>query len=192
MMAIAAGQALIADGGLRNCGVRKIAKKIGYAAGTLYNVFSSHDELILYVNGKTLDDLHDFLYASLPADLAGGSALRCLAAGYLDFALRHRARWQALFEHARADDFLLPLWYQNKMQRLFLLAERPLQLLLGDGQKASYATKNIWAGMHGVCALGLSGRLAPADKQALQQRMYDLLDHYLAGLLQSQRRCDIS
>ena len=36
---------------------RKVAQAIGYAPGTLYNLFRNRDEMILHLNGRTLDRL---------------------------------------------------------------------------------------------------------------------------------------
>ena len=47
--------------GFRELSARKIASKIGYTVGTLYNFYTNLDELILQINAKTLDDLYECL-----------------------------------------------------------------------------------------------------------------------------------
>jgi len=77
-MAIKAGTKLIEDKGLQNCSARKIAKKIGYSVGTLYNVFENYDDLVLHINAVTLDDLQHYFEENLDRDLEGADAFRFL------------------------------------------------------------------------------------------------------------------
>ena len=54
-MATDAARELAEEEGLRGITARRIADKIGYSAGTLYNVFENLDDLIVHLNGSTLD-----------------------------------------------------------------------------------------------------------------------------------------
>jgi AcrR family transcriptional regulator len=55
---------IIGDEGLEALTARRLAKDIGYAPGTIYNLFHSMDDLILILQGKTLDHLYTLLSSS--------------------------------------------------------------------------------------------------------------------------------
>ena len=113
-MSIAAGQEIIANEGFSKFSARKVAKKIGYTVGTVYNIFGSHDELILNINAVTLDDMREFIAERLNSDLEGSSQIKHLAGCYLEFAKTHHARWSALFERNLPVGTPLPDWYAKK------------------------------------------------------------------------------
>ena len=48
---------IVAAEGERALTTRRIAQDIGHTSGTLYNVFKDRDDLILALNGATLDEL---------------------------------------------------------------------------------------------------------------------------------------
>jgi len=100
-MAIKAGTKLIEDKGLQNCSARKIAKKIGYSVGTLYNVFENYDDLVFHINAVTLDDLQHYFEENRDRDLKGVEALKLMGACYIQFAHENNSRWSALFEYLR-------------------------------------------------------------------------------------------
>ena len=58
----AAGEIAEADG-LRGLTARAIAGRIGYSPGTLYNIFADLDDVVIQLNGATLDALHETLAA---------------------------------------------------------------------------------------------------------------------------------
>lgn len=181
-MAIAAGQEIIAKKGFGKFSAREVARKIGYTVGTIYNIFGSHDALILNINAVTLDDMGKFFAEGLDEDLEGITHIKYLAARYLEFAKTHHARWRALFEHNLPPDVPLPDWYMEKITLVFSIVERPLQPIAGDKKKVQQVAKTIWASIHGICALSLSGKLDVVGTQSVQTLMDGLIDHYIKGL----------
>ena len=76
-MAIKAGVELIEEGGFQNFSIRKVAARIGYSAGTLYNVFENSDDLVFHINSVTLDDLQSYVERSLyPRELTEGAGFQ--------------------------------------------------------------------------------------------------------------------
>lgn len=180
-MAIAAGQNIIAQEGFSKFSARKVAKEIGYTVGTIYNIFDSHDMLILHINAATLDEMEQFIVKRLDHEMQADVFMKHLAACYLDFARTHYASWSALFEHNLPPDVALPGWYAEKITQLFSLIEQPLLPLLGNPEEARRAAKTLWAAIHGICMLGLSGKLDLVGADPIQALMDELIDHYLAG-----------
>ncbi|MGB0694624.1 MAG: TetR/AcrR family transcriptional regulator [Rhodospirillaceae bacterium] len=184
-MAIAAGQKIIAEEGLGSFSARKVAKDIGYTVGTIYNVFGTHDELIFCINAATLDDLGQFIAERLDRTLAGPAMIKQLASLYLHFAQTHHHRWSALFEHVLPPEQPLPDWYAQKITGLFAVVEQPLGPFAGSPLKAEQTARIIWASVHGICALGLTGKLDVTGADSLQMLLDDLIDNYLTGLAHS-------
>ena len=53
-MVLKAAGGIIAQEGLRALTTRRLGKHIGYAAGTLYQLYRNLDDIILHVNTQTL------------------------------------------------------------------------------------------------------------------------------------------
>lgn len=182
-MAIAAGQRIIAEKGFSGFSARQVAREIGYTVGTLYNIFENHDDIILHINAVTLDDMAAFIAKKVSPALQGAKAIRQLAECYLAFAETHYYRWSALFEHNLPPDMKLPDWYAAKLQHLFAMVEQPLLPLTNNNRrKAGRAAKTLWAGIHGICALGLTGKLDVVGAEPIQKLTDSLIDNYLRGL----------
>ena len=57
-MALDAARELTAERGLKNLTTRKVAERVGYTVGTLYQVFQDADDMIEQMNGETLARLY--------------------------------------------------------------------------------------------------------------------------------------
>jgi AcrR family transcriptional regulator len=163
---IDAAERTIADKGLPALKARDLAREVGCAVGTIYNVFEHLDELVLCVGSRTL--------AMLEAALAGvrqpsprGPAQEAvedlvkLALAYLEFAATHTVRWRALFEHRMSEDRPLPEWFVDQQHRLFTHVERPLAALLPelDRDTRRVLARTVFSAVHGIVALGLEEKL---------------------------------
>ena len=157
---LAAARELIKEGGLPKLTAREIAKRVGCALGTTYNIFENLDALIVELNGETLDDL----FAALDdIDLPPGEErLLAYASCYVEFTAAHRTRWETLFEHRMSPGHQLPDWYFEKLGRPFALVEEALAPFFQPGEEhaQSQSARVLWAGLHGLCSLGLSDKLS--------------------------------
>lgn len=180
-MALSAAKTLITKSGLRELSTRGIAKKIGYAPGTLYQLFKDLDELILRVNAGTLDDLYA---ACKEVDFgkAPESALSDLAKCYIEFTSRHPRLWNALFEHGLPKGRTLPAWYAESVAKLLGLAERAIQPLFhpSAADQMRNEARILWASLYGIGSLATAGKLGPATDPL--QMVDTLVCNYLAGL----------
>ena len=57
-MILTTAQTIVETHGLEALTARNIAKEIGYSVGTLYNLFANLDDIIIHLNGRTLDRLY--------------------------------------------------------------------------------------------------------------------------------------
>ena len=161
---------------------RQVAKDIGYSVGTLYNVFEHYDILILYINAKTLDQMIGELGDGFAEVSDARDRAQHLARGYLRFARDNRFLWNALFEHTLPSEMEVPEWYSEKIQRLFALVEHALAPRTSNPQDAQTMAKTLWAGIHGICVLGLSNKLNAVGAQPMESLMAQMIETYWAGI----------
>jgi AcrR family transcriptional regulator len=158
-LASEAGRAIASEEGLRGLTVRRVAERIGYAPGTLYNLFANLDDLIVQINGSTLDALGIVLAEAATADPE--SRPRKLVEAYFDFVESRPRLWSMLFEHRLPEGEDLPDWYRPKLAALLGLVAEALGPLMQDqtfeARQATIVT--MWAGLHGISTLAVSSKL---------------------------------
>jgi AcrR family transcriptional regulator len=163
---IDAAERTIAEKGLAALKARDLARAVGCAVGTIYNVFEHLDELVLCVGSRTLAMLEAALCAVRSPSRQGSvdkavTDMVRLALAYLDFAAEHTVRWRALFEHRMNEARPLPEWFVEHQHRLFAQLERPLEALLPelDRDLRRILARTVFSAVHGIVALGLEEKL---------------------------------
>jgi AcrR family transcriptional regulator len=187
---IDAAERTIAAGGLEALRARELAEEVGCAVGAIYNVFPNLDALIFEVNARTLRAFEAFLSEAnkTPARSEENSAvaeLVHLALVYLEFAVEHRPRWRALFEHRMAAGSKMPEWYLGEQARLFALVEGPLRRLRPDldGDSPMLFARTMFSGVHGIVSLGLDAKLMALPVAILQKEVSEFVRVLGRGLL---------
>jgi AcrR family transcriptional regulator len=182
-MALAAAENIVAEQGYEGLSARKVAAAIGYTAGTLYLVFENLGDLVLQVNGRTLDRLHVRLSASQAQCVDAGDCLLQLGQVYIRFADEDPHRFAMVFEHRFSEGQDVPAWYQQKIARMFALVEEKLEPLATDHtpNEISQAARALWGGVHGICILALADTLGVAGVDSVQDLTKTLITHYLKG-----------
>ena len=180
-MALEAARNIVEAEGLRRLTVRQIAAQIGYSGGTLYNIFENLDDLIVHLNGSTLDALYEEL-ARKRLDGEPEKAVKALVERYVRFTRKHPKLWYLLFEHQLPDGKERPSWHFEKTQRLRELLEQALAPLFEPEQDAErrHSAMVIWASMHGICSLESAGKLLKTE--SVEALSNSLVSNYLAGL----------
>ncbi|WP_446007887.1 TetR/AcrR family transcriptional regulator [Candidatus Electrothrix sp.] len=169
--------------GSTSLSIRKIAKKIGCAVGTIYNVFSNLDEIILTVNSTTLSELQSRLLADTGQKDDALAALIGLGQSYVAFCRENYNLWSLVLEHKLAPGSTLPEWHQQQVDDLFLLVTRmTAPLVADDNERAERAARVLWAGLHGICALAMSGKLDVVHAESAEVLAESLVRNYLLGL----------
>lgn len=183
-MALYAAEYIIESEGAVGLSTRKVAKQIGYTVGTLYLVFENLEDLILQINGRTLDRLYDKLNAATHNCGQPQRCIKAMAHTYIQFAIANRKRWQLVFEHVHPDAGPLPGDYQAKVQRMFDLVEQQLHVLFAARapRQAANAARALWCGVHGVCSLAISEKLEVTGVKSVQSLTDMLVENYLRGL----------
>ena len=180
-LALDAAEKIIGEEGLTGLTVRKVAGEIGYSHGTLYNVFADLDDMIVHLNGRTLDALYEAL-KDISADGEPEAGLMQLSERYVDFTRRHQSRWNLLFEHRLPDGRELPDWHYVKIFRLLNLAETVLAPLFPEGRERErmHSARVLWSALHGICSLESSRDLA--KDESVEALTRTLIRFYVEGL----------
>jgi AcrR family transcriptional regulator len=182
-MAVVAGTQLIVEKGFSNFSARAVASSMGYTVGTLYHLFGTVDDLILHINARTLDDLHGYLTVSLTSARGKRKPVHAMAEAQIEYCRRDFNRWSALYEHRLPPGREIPEWYLPKMSRLFDLVEEALLAHTpGRRKRARRAAKLLWAGLHGLCSLAISGKLEVVGAEPLELLAEELVESVLYGL----------
>ncbi len=184
-MALSAAEEIIETQGYPMLSARKVASAIGYTVGTLYLVFENLDDLILQVNGRTLDRLLQQMLDDQQGCEGAEACLLQLGHSYIGFADSQPHAWRTIFEHHLSDDHEAPDWYQGKVARLFALVEDQLALLPGErtAEEIGEAARAIWGGVHGIGILAINQTLGVAGVQSVQSITHLLMSNFLKGFI---------
>ena len=180
-MALETAREIAEKEGLRGLAARRIARDIGYTVGTIYNLFEDLDDLIVHLNGRTLDALYAAL-VNLPRKGEPETVIRTLAQGYIKFVGERPKLWSVQFEHHLPESRQMPDWHHEKILRLLGLVERGLAPLFAPGRETErhHAARVLWSSLHGICSLESAGKL---DAGETVTAMADTLVTYiLAGV----------
>ncbi len=180
-MALDAARGLARDEGLRGLTVRRVAERIGYAPGTLYNLFDNLDALIVAMNGETLARL-----AVALGTAATGPATarpRALVDAYFDFVEREPRLWAVLFEHRLPERMALPDWYRDSLAALVegaAAALAPAMTGWSDTARRE-AVVALWASLHGISTLAVSGKLGLVAEGSPRRLGHLVVDRVIAA-----------
>lgn len=181
-MTIDAGLSLLDEGGIEELSVRKIATRIGYTVGTLYNVFADFEDIILHINGATLLDMRAQLVPLAGSRKNPQQRILDFAHCYGDYAMANPARWNLL--HASPRTTKLPEWFRADVHSIFALVEAPLIVLSPNKPKqAADAAKVLWAGLHGICSLSISQKLEGVEAAPMHALINNFVINYLKGYM---------
>ena len=180
-MVLDAAHSITAREGLRGLRARQIARDVGYTIGTLYNLFEDLDDLILHMNGETLDALYA---VCAEVQLKGEPVhdLEALADRYLDFTHGHPQQWSAVFEHKLPRGRALPAWYSDKVAKLMALEAKALAPLFPDAEpdEVTHHARVLWTSLFGMAVVESAGRLP--ESETARSLVRSLIETYVAGL----------
>ncbi len=186
-MALSAAETIVMSQGPDALSARKLASAIGYTVGTLYLVFENLDDLILQVNGRTLDRLHERILADQRNCEDAESCLFQLGHSYIQFADSEPHTWQMIFEHRMSDDQETPEWLKEKVARMFALVEDRLTQLADHRSQTeiAQAARALWGGVHGICILAVNRTLGAAGVASVQAITHSLMSNFIKGFVNS-------
>lgn len=166
--------------GLRGLSTRRIAKKMGYTPGTLYQLFADLDDLVLQLNAKTLDELYEKC-REVDFSREPEAVLKELADKYMEFVGAAPRLWSAIFEHSLPERHNLPSSYGDRVRNLLSLAEKALlPLFPADPQRRLHEAHVLWAGLYGITSLADAHKLSEIEDP--RTMVESLIRNYVTGL----------
>ncbi|MEU9098716.1 TetR/AcrR family transcriptional regulator [Streptomyces sp. NPDC048361] len=143
---------------------RRLAESIEYSQPVLYSHFRGKREIIGAVALEGAAELAVALRAATAAAAGPRARVTALARGYLDFAARNPAVYDALFQldgglaYAQEDT-------PAPLKDAFAALLECLGEVAGEGVHPGLFTELFWASLHGIVTLTRAGRLPPADTE---------------------------
>lgn len=154
------GHRHMAEVGFARFSAREVAKRIGYAVGTLYNVFGSYDRLILAINTLTFEQWAAYLEDRLAQPST--DRIAALVEGYFSFAADHMPLWTAIYDHRLPPDMAMPDAFAARRGALTDIVAREIAAVLPAElqDRAPRLARSLVATVHGHCIFALNGSFA--------------------------------
>jgi len=180
-MALVASESIINQEGIDALSTRKVAREIGYSAGTLYQVFKNFDDLVLQLNSRTLGRLQ--LQMTQRQRYDAKNRLKQYGYCYLNFAYHQAELWHLLFEHRAVNSEQRPKQLLNNIVALFTLVKHALSELkpASSDIEITITANSLWSGIHGITVLMLKGKLFDGDLQAAENAVDCLMNNFIQG-----------
>lgn len=185
-MILDAAEEIVEKEGYLKLSTRKIAMKIGYTVGTLYNVYKNLDDIILHLNGRTLEKLLVVIQKSGAG--TGKTTLdsfKRMAFAYAQFSRDHFNLWDMLANHRLSEDTQVPKWYRESVQKLFQTIGSQIKIMSPTESQSDIndEVSVLWASVHGICALSIKGKFDNAQSHSEAETLIDnLITNYFKGL----------
>ena len=190
-MALIAAEFLLDETPEVDISTRKIATKMGYTVGTLYQLYDNLPHLLLHVNARTLKTLYFTCQQQTQLSAEPLINIKSYALNYANFSLHHQGRWKLIFDRNLLLQIKQPPWYQDQVKQLFQLLELELQRLSPDKTKTEISTTAylLWSSIHGICSMSLAQPAVELSKQDIwidnQQLISSLIDNFIKGWMLS-------
>ncbi|MER6515374.1 MULTISPECIES: TetR/AcrR family transcriptional regulator [unclassified Streptomyces] len=153
---------------------RRLAERIEYSQPVLYSHFRGKREIIGAVALEGAAEMAAALRASARAADGPRARVAALARGYLDFAERNPAVYDAMF---RLDGGLAFAAEETPepLKDAFAALLETLGEVSGKGVHPGLFTEVFWAALHGLATLTRAGRLPPGDAERRAELLVDRL-----------------
>jgi AcrR family transcriptional regulator len=153
---------------------RRLAERIEYSQPVLYSHFRGKREIIGAVALEGAAELAVAVRAAAAGANGPRERVTALARAYLDFAERHPAVYDAIFQldgglaYAQEDT-------PEQLKDAFAALLETLGEVAGDGVGPGLFTELFWASLHGLATLTRAGRLPPGDTESRVELLVDRL-----------------
>jgi len=173
---------LLINKGLDFLTARKLADYSGYSVGTIYNQFKSMDNLIIWENCQTLDELYEKIkYVEFGSDAYIN--LNRILDKFVEFILDNKKLWFTLYNFHFSNTFAhYERFYLRRVIKIVQLLENNLHKLFTDiaEKERSVSTEVLF-----ITLFSLSSLLTTEKEFARLEKKYVvriLFNTYLAGI----------
>ena len=173
---------ILKDKGLEFLTARKLAEYSGYSVGTIYNQYKSMDNLVIWENCYTLDELYENLKtAELGSDAYKN--LNSLLEKFVEFVLANKNLWFTLYHfHFTNTDTKYDLFYLKRIIKFVELLENNVHKLF---DKVPDNERKVYTEVLFVTLFALSSLLTTEKEFVRLEKRYVvrvLFNTYLAGM----------
>ena len=179
----AARQVLI-DDGYRNFSLRKVARKTGVSATSIYLHFDNKDDLVHTLMEEAIERLNQRLEQQDKKSEDPIEHLKALAHEYAEFALDHPREYQVIYLVSSDEMSRYPKEKFRKARKGYEIVtsvlEEAIQACLVSEDRPRLASYTFWAQLHGVMSVVLSKRLdSRIDQQEfIRESIRHIIDGY--------------
>ena len=152
--------------------VRRLSDEISYSQPVLYAHFESRDEILAAVAIEGFREIGVALEkARTEVEERGNSAIKAVAAAYLEFAGASPALYEVMFSLSLS----VPFGDAATPEEMRFAFAQLLELFQGQGSKAEVLAELFWASLHGIAELTRTKRF-PGGRQ--KERVRALVERF--------------
>lgn len=179
---LGAARRVIVELGFQELSAREIARVIGYAPGTLYNMFDNLDEILLRVEARILEELDEAVGRAMTGK-KGAEAVRCFATTYVQFAYDNPQLWQLIQEHSPTDRGVAAEWYLERLYAPLARLEPELGRLIGssDADDIARLARLIWSSIHGIIQVATTPKFGTLPLATTMSMIETLVTRYVSA-----------
>jgi AcrR family transcriptional regulator len=171
--------------GYKSLSMRKIAKKAGVTATSIYLYFENKDHLLHTLIEESVEDLSRYIEGkALPV---GNSIdrFKAIIRGYVEFGLKFPEKYEIIYKVKSDSMARYPKEKFRKARRAYELLVKTIEESVENGQmdveKPLIAAYSIWAQLHGVVSVISNGRL---DSRINKEQFIEYsIEHIIQGFL---------
>jgi AcrR family transcriptional regulator len=181
---VAAAGRMVADDGVTELTIRKVAERLGVTHAAIYHHFEDRTAMLAAVAERALHQLGDS--ATTPSSMGALERFRAIGAAYVKFALDHPHVYQAIFRLERSSrDRYAGL--AAARARLFGLMRAAIVTCQGEGivrdGSPDEHTLFCWSAVHGFASLVTEGQTKTLDLPTDPVELGDIvIDRIFFGL----------
>lgn len=172
---------IIKDKGVDNLTARKLAEYSGYVVGTIYNRFKSMDELIMWENCLTLDELYENL-KKVEMTSCSYTNLNRLLDCFVEYVLNNKNLWFTLYNfHFKSVVSEFEIFYLRRILKIIQLLENNLCKLFSrvKGSERKVITEALFVSLFALSSLLTTEQeFKRLDKKYVMKIMFNT---YLTG-----------
>lgn len=176
---------IVESQGVDKLNVRKIAEMSSCSLGSIYNGFTSFNELQLHINAEILARLYKALDSSIQEGINKSVSLKDILKNlghtYIEFGLNNRLLWKALFEYFPCES--LPDWYvKHTKDGIHFICQKLSSEFELNEEKVKKIVGFFWASIHGVCSILLNRKMEMVADLFNQLSLEPFIDCCLDGI----------
>lgn len=192
---VQAAASLIEEHGPERVTMRLVAERIGYSPTTIYLYFKNKEQLLDVTVQHSFEWFADFIER---AQVVGtpDERIRAAAHAYLEWGRRNPGMYRLMFEWGYLGDTSEESIFGRRAtwRRIRQLVELGIEQGLYRAEIDSMsATDAMWAGIHGLTSLTISGRMfgnpGAVDAQVIEERSHALVDALTDSWIEAWRAC---